>query len=480
MRRRDLLKTALAAGLVPLAVPQDRFRDDPHRPIYHFLPAANWMNDPNGLIWWKGRYHLFYQYNPNGAFWGTMHWGHASSTDLIHWKHEPVAFAPTPGGPDKDGVFSGCCVVKDGVPTFVYTGTLPETQCIATTRDFVKFEKFAGNPVIASPAAKVTGFRDPCVWQEGPDWMMALGSGFESIGAAVLLYTSKNLIHWNYLHPLLQGNLADDRKMWECPNFFPLGGKHVLLVSRDGQNLVTWMTGEYRDRHFHPEKHGILDPGSYYYAPQAMADANGRRVVFGWSREGRSDAAQKASGWAGVQAIPRVFTLRADGGLGYAPVEAVEKLRGTPRKFGNFNVGPGATKEIAGLTGDCFDLMAEVETDAPRFGLRLRATPDGQERTILSIDTRAKTIGFDRTASSLSPETHRDVKSGPFEVGPGKPVRLRILADRSILEAFMNDNTTITTRVYPTRRDAQGIELFAEGGTMRVMSLTVWPMSSAW
>src|ERR1035437_1573465 len=119
MRRREFL--ALAG--------------DPHRPQYHLLPAANWMNDPNAPIYWQGQYHMFYQFNPNGAFWGDMHWGHAVSADLVHWKHQPVAMAPTPGGADKDGVFSGCIVADRGVPTAIYTGVNPEVQCIATSDD---------------------------------------------------------------------------------------------------------------------------------------------------------------------------------------------------------------------------------------------------------------------------------------------------------------------------------------------------------
>src|SRR5438270_8146407 len=149
MRRRHFLSLSAAA-----AFGQERNNPafDHQRPKYHFLPAAHWMNDPNGPIFWKGKYHMFYQYNPHGAFWGTMHWGHAVSTDMIHWKHLPVALAPTPGGPDKDGVFSGCTVDNDGVPTIIYTGTKPEVQCIATGNDeLTTWKKYKGNPVIAGP-----------------------------------------------------------------------------------------------------------------------------------------------------------------------------------------------------------------------------------------------------------------------------------------------------------------------------------------
>src|SRR6476660_8485749 len=139
---------------------------DPHRPRYHFLPPSNWMNDPNGLIQWRGRYHLFYQYNPNGAFHGTIHWGHAVSDDLVHWRDLPIALAPTPDGPDKDGVYSGCALDHNGVPTLMFTGVRPQVQCIAEAvdpndPDLVGWQKHPGNPAIpdSPPGMEVEGFR---------------------------------------------------------------------------------------------------------------------------------------------------------------------------------------------------------------------------------------------------------------------------------------------------------------------------------
>src|ERR1700727_2492966 len=122
MRRREFLALAGSARLAAAAAPAAKLAADPQRPQYHFLPGANWMNDPNGPIYWQGKYHMFYQYNPNGAFWGDMHWGHAESGNRGHGKPLPMALAPTPGGADKDGVFSGCAVIDNGVPTVIYTG----------------------------------------------------------------------------------------------------------------------------------------------------------------------------------------------------------------------------------------------------------------------------------------------------------------------------------------------------------------------
>lgn len=168
--RRTFLALTAGGALAAAGGPTpQQLAQDPLRPQYHFLPAANWMNDPNGPIYYRGNYHLFYQYNPNGAFWGTMHWGHAVSKDMLHWKHLPIAFAPTPGGYDKDGVFSGSAVIHNGTPTMIFTGVSPEVQCIATGNSDMTVWKKEPQPVIAAPppGMKVTGFRDPAPWREG-------------------------------------------------------------------------------------------------------------------------------------------------------------------------------------------------------------------------------------------------------------------------------------------------------------------------
>ncbi|MBZ0288494.1 MAG: glycoside hydrolase family 32 protein, partial [Anaerolineae bacterium] len=213
---------------------RQKLAGDLHRPIYHYQPPYNWMNDPNGLIHWKGEYHLFYQHNPDSPLHANMHWGHAVSPDLVHWEDLPIALAPTPGGPDKDGVWSGCAVNGDGVPTIFYTGVFPECQLVVRASDDMRsFEKYAGNPVIAAPPSglNVTGFRDPFVWKEADGWYMVVGSGIKGVGGTVFLYRSPDLLYWEYIHPLLMGSKDETGVMWECPGFFNLGDKWVLYVS---------------------------------------------------------------------------------------------------------------------------------------------------------------------------------------------------------------------------------------------------------
>jgi beta-fructofuranosidase len=474
MRRRDFLALAGAAPLAA-AVPASKLAADPHRPQYHLLPAANWMNDPNGPIYWQGKYHMFYQYNPNGAFWGDMHWGHAVSEDMVRWKHLPVALAPTPGGPDKDGVFSGCAVIDNGVPTVVYTGVNPETQCIATSSgDLTAWKKFAGNPVIAGPPVplNVAGFRDPAVWKEGDSWLMALGSGFPGAGGVILLYESKDLRHWNYLHPLTTGRMkagvnakdgakdpVDTGEMWECPDFFPLGEKHLLIYSTE--RVVKYLLGVYTDRVLHPETLGGIDYGSYY-AARTMTNTGDRRILWGWLTEGRTAEAQRAAGWSGVMSLPRELKLYGSQ-VQMRPAAEVETLRGK-------HLGADAA-------GDCLEIHAEIDPgDAVRAGLKLRAAPDSSEQTLLYYDRAQRLICVDRGQSSTDLSADRSVQSGPFLLGRGEPLRLRVFVDGSVVEIFANERFCLSARIYPVGARSTGLGLYASGGTAKMLTFEAWEM----
>jgi beta-fructofuranosidase len=305
---------------------------DPLRPQYHLLPAKNWMNDPNGPIYWKGKYHMFFQYNPRGAVWGDMHWNHAVSEDMIRWRHMPVAMAPTPGGPDEEGVFSGTAFVQDGRVGMMYTGvkkssledatikdsSLQETQCIAMANDddLSSFTKIP-NPVIAKPPAgmNVNGFRDPSPWKQGDWWYTPIACGFPDIGGSILLYRSKDLRSWEFVKILVQRQPSFEAYMpwdvWECPEFFALGDRHVLLFSTRGKAF--WQSGHFDTEKltFTPKQMGILDYGSYY-APKTQLDAKGNRILWGWIQESRPVAEHKKAGWAGMMSLPRVMSIDED------------------------------------------------------------------------------------------------------------------------------------------------------------------------
>ena len=461
---------------------------DQHRPTYHFLPPANWMNDPNGLIQWRGRYHLFYQYNPNGAFHGTIHWGHAVSDDLVYWQDLPIALAPTPGGPDKDGVYSGCALDRDGVPTLMYTGVRPQVQCIAEAADpsdpdLVAWRTHPSNPVIPdSPdGMEVEGFRDPFVWREDDGWYCVVGSGIVGEGGNILLYRSSDLVTWEYLHELCRGTIEETGRMWECPNFFPLGDKHVLLISPIPLRKVLYLVGEYRDHRFRPERTGIVDDGGCYYAPQVMLDERGRRLMWGWLRENREVETQKAAGWSGVMSVPTELSLTADGRLALRPVPELAALRGAHRAWTGLDLSGGGPNPLADLSGDHLEIELTVELGgAAEVWLSVLRSPDGAEETRIVYDGGAGQLWIDRERASLDPEPSRERRGAAVQLAADGTLGLRVFVDGSVVEVFAADGTCLTSRVYPTRPDSPGIALGARGGRARARCVDAWEMRSIW
>lgn len=462
------------------------FANDKQRPIFHMMPPANWMNDPNGPIYYKGEFHLFYQYNPAGAFWGDMHWGHAVSKDMIHWEHLPIALAPSEYY-DKDGVFSGCVVINETVPTIIYTG-IPnlkkgiEVQCVATSKNMITWEKSNENPIIEAPPEELetTGFRDPFVWEEKDCWYMVLGSGIKGVGGTVLLYRSNNLTEWEYVNPIYIGENKELKDMWECPNFFKLEDKYVLIVSPYGK-VVYWV-GKYENYQFVPEKKGYVDLGDSYYAPNSFIDDKGRRIIWGWLKEQRNEEVQKAAEWSGVMSIPRELFLRNDGNLGMKPVEELKDIRGKHEYLSDLIVSPDSVN-LLDMQGDRLEIIAEVEKgDASSFSLLVRKSPDNSEYTEIICDMYNHNLSIDTKKSSLSQEVKKKVSGDyyNFDRGNNDLIKLHIFVDKSIVEVFVNDRTCITARVYPTRDDSIGIDFLARGGKVKLKNIDLWQIKSIW
>jgi beta-fructofuranosidase len=279
------------------------------------------MNDPNGLIQWNGRVHLFYQHNPAGLTLEHMAWGHASSTDLWNWTDHPLALEPAPGGPDRDGCWSGCAVVHNGTPHLLYTGvhgdmTLP---CLATAGDqeLIRWSRAHHNPVIEDwpPEPGVTAFRDHTAWRDGEAWYQVIGGGLAGRGGALFLYRSQDLRSWQYLGVFAAA--ADHGlpgQVWACPDVFTLGGTTVVIVSvmGEGPEHAIWMTGPVAGHRFTPRASGRCDSGERYYAPQSLPLADGRRVAIGWLRESPGELAGQDRARVGVMSLPRELYLEGE------------------------------------------------------------------------------------------------------------------------------------------------------------------------
>ncbi|MGA8937902.1 MAG: glycoside hydrolase family 32 protein [Acidobacteriaceae bacterium] len=449
---------------------------DPMRPQFHLLPARNWMNDPNGPIYFKGRYHMFFQYDPLAAVWGDMSWNHAVSTDMIHWRHLPLALTPTPGGPDAYGCFSGSAIAVGERVYVVYTGVqkssdalatirdgqnnIAESQCLAWSDDpmLVKWEKDPV-PVVGRPPVgmKFTGFRDPSAWKSGDGYYMTVGSGVEGVGGCVLLYRSRDLKSWEYLHELTSGewdgkktaNPCDDGEMWECPEFFALGdpsngGGHVLIYSTLGK--VFWESGvlDAASMRFTAKKKGELDWGAFY-APKTQLDARGRRILWGWIQERRDDAAMKAAGWSGMMSLPRVLTLDADGSLRMEVLPELATLRAGAIAAEKGEAG-ARRAVLPRATGEALCVGARAKD----FLLMMGYGTSELWNVLMKIAYEAETHAFKVDGRTIALEA-------------GDTPNVHAFVDGSVVEVILGERVGFTKRFYYTEGVAPDIVVVADG-----------------
>lgn len=400
---------------------------------YHIAAPSGWINDPNGLVRFDGRYHAFYQHYPYEPKWGPMHWGHASSADLVHWQHEPVALAPDM--PYEKGCFSGSAVDDNGIMTLIYTAhdddnPIKETQCIARSFDGGKtFVKSPLNPVIPSfPQECCADFRDPKVWRQDGRWQMVVGTSHEGRGC-VVLFTSDDLEHWEY-----RGIMAESDGtlgyMWECPNFCRVDGQDILIISPMGvpghKNIALFGNFDCASGRMTIDHWQDLDLGEHFYAAQVLYDED-RNLLFGWMNMWDKPDPAAADGWSGALTLPREMHVR-NGKLIQSPASELALLRGEQAITG------GCRKCLEKLTGNCLELsigmndgdfiVSAGEEELLRISIRDGQTslqlPDG------SIFSAALTLPCDQPS-------------------------LHIFVDQSSVECFVNGGEVcFSERIYPT------------------------------
>ena len=461
----------------------------PHRQRWHFMPPAGWMNDPNGLIHFKGHYHLFYQFNPYAAVWGAMHWGHAVSRDLLHWKHMPIALAPSESydNHERGGCFSGSAVDDGGRLALMYTATtnhgdgFVQTQCVAFSDDGVRFQKLESNPVIGEPPAEGSrDFRDPKVWRHGAHWYVVIGSSRGGQGKA-LLYRSPDLRQWDYVGVLAESK-NDLGSMWECPDCFPLGDRHVLMFSpmHLGERKTVYLVGDldYATGAFRRETIGEVDWGFDYYAPQSFVDDRGRRIIIGWQNAWdwmpwwKDFGPTHAEGWCGSLAMPRTVELAADNRLVFRPVAEMAGLRRNPFSLAGSTHGPEGRRLEA---GGSISYEIEVEwdraaTSARTFGLKLRSSR--KHETLLFFDSSSRELVFDRSRSGFHTDGIRRCRAEMR----GDTIELHAFVDTCSIEAFTDGGRTAMSNNIFTNNDDTGVSLFCGGGKAKVKGVRCWEL----
>ena len=441
-----------------------------------------------------------------------MRWGHASSVDLVHWVHHPIALRPSEEGYDENGCWSGGSFIsKEGVPTVIYEQSLGAGACIATAEDdlLVRWTKHPANPVFtaddalgADPEHQVS--ISPCAWLDGDIYyaMAGLHTGNQvpgEEGDQAVLLRSEDLAHWERVGPFYQSERRWTEADEDCavPDFFPIGDRHMLLF---GSHVLgsQYYLGKLQDDRFYPEFHSRLSwPWGPLAGPSSMLDGQGRRIYFDWIREYRPSERQKISGWSGVMTLPRVLGLADDRKLQIEPAPELATLRMNHRAHKEMRVGPDSELALDDVRGDCLELAVNVKPETAReFGVKVRSSPNGEEETVVSLDVSAGTLKVDVTKSSLDEEIRlepfrgdqpverlpeekqrRQAQEAPFKLGPGENLRLRLFVDRSVLEVFANERQCLVQRMYPTRPDSVGVRLFSRGGGATVESLRAWDLA---
>lgn len=455
-----------------------------YRPIYHFLPERNWMNDPNGVCWYKGEYHLFYQYNPSADTWGNLHWGHAKSKDCVHWEKLPVALYPS-NEQKEIHCFSGCASVDGEKPLIYYTSvgdgernsrTGAQQWCAYSEDDMVTWKKYEKNPIITKDihgGLEVLEWRDPFVWKGEKGWYMVLGACVEEKGAA-LLYYSEDQLSWAFIRILARSE-RNEENIWECPNYFKLGDKAFLVVSPNGAPRY-FMGREEKDCEFIPEGEGVMDHSGWdgFYAPNSFIDDKNRRIMIGWLTE-NSRGDLQIPGWQGVQSLPRV--LGYDGGeLTMTPLPELCCLRGAKEEEAALLLD-GEWK--AKTRGRALELLFTLDASSMsgRFELEVLACEDHRERTCIWYEKEEDRVTLYRAESNLEGVT----KTNPLSfckthLTDGK-VNFHVFVDHSVIEVFVNEREAISSRVYPSQDDSTGVYL--RGEKAFITGLQIFQMNPA-
>ncbi len=495
---------------------REALANDPARPLYHFSPPGEWMNDPNGLCQWQGRYHLFYQYNPDRLEpigspreHRGISWGHAVSDDLVNWRDLPIALRPV--GVEL-GCYSGQTLVDDDRVIATYHAPFAgNVITIASDPLLLNWEHPSFNPampgdtdpdkvgVCHGPDGDYLLF-DPCIWKEDDGYYSISGTytqgsrgatrSVDALGV-VHIFHSKDLSEWKWLGPMVSDEvLAEPGEDMAVPNFWPISDdKHMLLLfshKRAGRYYIG--TYDYETHRFTPETHGRMNYGPWtvgsLHAPSATVDASGRYLGIFNIKEGRD-----FRGWNDIMSLPRHYWLAEDDTLRQAPVPELEGYRFDEVHAPPQEIAANSERLLENVSGQAIEIEAVIEPgEAREVGLTVLRSPDGAEQTRISFftplqDRRANPgwLQIDTAQSSLAEDVHgRPPEQGPLALGPEEALHLRIFVDRSIIEVFANDVQCLTLRVYPSRADSAGVSVYARGGAAQLRSLRAWQMRSVW
>lgn len=467
---------------------------DPYRPVYHFAIPEDYAvpSDPNGCIYWGGRYHMFHIYQDRG----THVFAHLSSLDMVHWREHPKALYPT-NESKIEGIFSGNCFVnKKGEATMLYHG-VGHGNSISLSNDPLldKWKQLPSNPVVPDPkdrpaianeADKETvggapyASWDPHGWVEGDTYYAIFG------GKRPAVFKATELDKWNYVGDLFGSYLPVVPKSEDvsCPDFFSLGGKNVLLCISHHLGCRYYI-GTWKQEQFYPESHACMSfADNTYFAPESVLTPDGRRVMWAWLFDARNQNTVQASGWSGMMSLPRELFMRKDQKLGMRPIKELRSLRYNEKVYAAQNIV--GVKSLNDASGDVKEIRVEIDPlKANKCGVRILESKDGKEYGEVYYDAARKKLVLDVSrlnAIEMAPVTplgvaFKKVEEAPFELPKGEKLVLNIFIDKCIVEVYANEIQAIArTNAFCTESNEKNMSLFTEGGGAKFKSVSVWDM----
>lgn len=452
---------------------------------YHLSPQIGWMNDPNGFVYFKGTYHVFWQYYPYSTDCGPMHWGHATSTDLVKWQYQPVALAPDQEY-DADGCWSGSAIVVGNRLYLIYTGHYErngirmQTQCLAYSDDGIHFIKYDKNPIIGQDklpeGTNIADFRDPYVWQHDDNYYMLVGT-MEQGAAKVLTYVSKDLHNWNFLDNLLRQTNAG--YCWECPSLVNLDGTDIFVCSpvdyphqayafwNYNSNVYATGTVDYKTGTMSASKFTEIDYGLDFYAAQLIKGAENKTIMTAWMNMWARTfvPAQLGDGWTGSLILPREVSL-SNGRLIQKPVSGIANYYQNRVQVADTINGEQTYQNV---DGTCVHLDITADMSASNeFSIRLFA--DSENYTELTYNKKSGLLTIDRSANKYTISADgRDLSEGTNRIAKyvlaNNVLRLELFLDKSSVEVFVGEGELTMTALTYNDTSASGIVFISNGST---------------
>jgi beta-fructofuranosidase len=485
-----------------LSIPESRHENDIQRPAFHGLPATNWTNEPHGLVYYNNKYHLFFQKNANGPYWGKIHWGHLTSDNLLTWKEEKIALSNY-SSYDIKGVWSGCVyqddVLTGGKPNIFYTGVdyvkASINQAEPIDDNLISWTKETNNPVIPNrPAGLSDDFRDPYIFKLGNDFYMIVGTSKDGKGAATLhKYDIVNKIWSNDGKMFYQSSSINYGTFWEMPAIVQMDQTRwmfltTILGGSNGVETLYWVGFINPDGTFNPYDSvpkevelGNMSTNGYGLLSPSILQKKGKTIAIGIVPDKLPAANNLALGWAHLYSFPREWKLDSNNELVQTPYTGLENIRELSSNYAIFNLDLNSAYQLLPIKGKTLELNGTfIIGNATKFGFNVRKSGNNYVSVFYSPAENKIVVDGRNSIRIVNDE---GVYNGLYEsvlpdkLNVGDELNLHIIMDHSIMDIFLNNKYAFSIRIFPTETTAEGVELFSEGGNTRLTTLQSWQLN---